>query len=100
MSMIALTEPGGANEIVVSADDALALSERVMRRAGYSEDESRIIAANLLDAELCGYPALGLARLITIAEDPRTRQHGRRRHVPTDRVQQAAQPQPDGGRRC
>ena len=74
MSMIALTEPGGANEIVVSADDALALSERVMRRAGYSEDESRIIAANLLDAELCGYPALGLARLITIAEDPRTRQ--------------------------
>ena len=74
MSMIAPTEPGGANEIVVSADDALALSERVMRRAGYSEDESRIIAANLLDAELCGYPALGLARLITIAEDPRTRQ--------------------------
>jgi LDH2 family malate/lactate/ureidoglycolate dehydrogenase len=74
MSTIAPTEPGGADEVVVSADDALALSERVMRRAGYSEDESRIIAANLLDAELCGYPALGLARLITIAEDPRTRQ--------------------------
>jgi LDH2 family malate/lactate/ureidoglycolate dehydrogenase len=74
MSTIAPTEPGGAREIVVSADDALALSERVMRRAGYSEGESRIIAANLLDAELCGYPALGLARLITIAEDPRTRQ--------------------------
>jgi LDH2 family malate/lactate/ureidoglycolate dehydrogenase len=74
MSLIGSTEADSAGEIVVSADDALALSERVMQRAGYSEDESRIIAANLLDAELCGYPALGLARLITIAEDPRTRQ--------------------------
>ena len=32
-----------------------------------------VIAGVLLDAELCGYPALGLARAITIAEDERTR---------------------------
>ncbi len=74
MSKAAPSGGADANVIALSVDEAIALSERVMRRAGYSEDESRIIAANLLDAELCGYPALGLARLITIAEDPRTRQ--------------------------
>ena len=50
------------------------MAARVVRRAGYSEDEACVIAASLLDAELCGYPALGLARSITIAEDERTRE--------------------------
>jgi LDH2 family malate/lactate/ureidoglycolate dehydrogenase len=60
--------------VILSADEARALACRVIRRAGYSADESRVIAAHLLDAELCGYPALGLARSLTIAEDPRTRE--------------------------
>lgn len=59
--------------IVLSADDARALAAGVINRAGYRVDEARVIAAHLLDAELCGYPSLGLARSISIAEDPRTR---------------------------
>ena len=56
----------------LSADSASALAVRVIHRAGYSLAESEVIAGSLLDAELCGYPALGLARSITIAEDERT----------------------------
>ncbi len=63
-----------ADAVRLSAAQALALGEQVMRRIGYSAGESAIVAANLLDAELCGYPALGMARLITIADDPRARQ--------------------------
>lgn len=60
--------------VTLSVQEAAALGERVARGAGYGAEEARIIAANLLDAELCGYPALGLARLLSIAEDPRARE--------------------------
>jgi len=62
------------DSIVLAADEARTLAARVIHRAGYSRDEAEVIAASLLDAELCGYPALGLARSITIAEDERTRE--------------------------
>lgn len=65
---------GTADEVTLSAGEATALAERALQRIGFSGDEARIIAANLVDAELCGYPALGLARILTIAEHPRTRQ--------------------------
>jgi LDH2 family malate/lactate/ureidoglycolate dehydrogenase len=58
--------------VVLAAEEARSLGARVIHRAGYSRDEADIIAASLLDAELCGYPALGLARSISIAEDERT----------------------------
>jgi L-2-hydroxycarboxylate dehydrogenase (NAD+) len=65
---------GTVNHVTLSAGEATALAERALQRIGFSGDEARIIAANLVDAELCGYPALGLARILTIAEHPRTRQ--------------------------
>lgn len=63
-----------SDRVVLAADEARTLAAQVIRRAGYSRDESEVIAASLLDAELCGYPALGLARSITIAEDERTQE--------------------------
>ena len=62
-----------SDRVVLAAAEARTLAARVIQRTGYSKDESDVIAASLLDAELCGYPALGLARSITIAEDERTR---------------------------
>ncbi len=64
--------PSG-DTVRLAAAEARALAARVLARAGYTADEANVIAASLLDAELCGYPALGLARAITIAEDERTR---------------------------
>ncbi len=63
-----------ADTVVLGAAEARALAARVVRRAGYGDDEADVIAVCLLDAELCGYPALGLARSISIAEDERTRE--------------------------
>ena len=60
--------------IALSVEDALALAARALQRIGFSAEEAGIIAATLVDAELCGYPALGFARILTIAEDPRTSQ--------------------------
>lgn len=58
--------------ITLSVEEALALAAHALRRIGFDAEEAGIIAANLIDAELCGYPALGFARILTIAEDPRT----------------------------
>jgi LDH2 family malate/lactate/ureidoglycolate dehydrogenase len=54
--------------------DATALGERALQRIGYSADEARVITAHLVDSELCGYGAIGLTRILTIAENPRTRE--------------------------
>ena len=59
--------------VTLSVAQAAALGERGVQRIGYSADEARVIVAHLIDSELCGYPALGLARVLTIAEHPRTR---------------------------
>jgi len=74
MDMRGPAQPESADIILLAADAAVAASERALLRIGYSADEARIIAAHLVDAELCGYPALGMARILTIAEHPRTRQ--------------------------
>jgi len=60
--------------LTLGVQEATTLGVRALQRIGYSAEESGIIAANLVDAELCGYPALGLARLLSIVEDPRCRQ--------------------------
>ncbi|HEV7799549.1 MAG TPA: Ldh family oxidoreductase, partial [Burkholderiales bacterium] len=59
--------------ITLSVEDALALGERALQRVGYSPEESRVIAAALVDAALCGYTSHGLPRILTIAEHPRTK---------------------------
>ncbi len=60
--------------IALSVEEANALAARALENIGFSAEEARIIAANLVDAELCGYPALGFARILTIAEDPRIKE--------------------------
>ena len=61
------------DKVALGVEEALALAARALRRVGYDQQQSDIIAASLVDAELCGYPALGLARLVSIIEDPRAR---------------------------
>lgn len=65
---------GVAEGVVLSVAEATRLGERALERLGFSTEEASIIAANLVDAELCGYPALGLARVLTIAEHARMKQ--------------------------
>lgn len=65
---------GSKGGVKLTAEEALALGVRALQRIGYSAEEARVIATHLVDAELCGYPALGLPRILTIAEHPRTRQ--------------------------
>lgn len=70
-----MSEPSApGNGITLTADEALALGVRALQRIGYSDEESRVIAAHLVDAALCGYPALGLPRILTVAEHPRTKE--------------------------
>ena len=69
--------PTKADTVTLSAAAALAFGAAALQRIGFSADEAGIIAAHLVDSELCGYPALGLARILTIAEhanmrNPRT----------------------------
>jgi LDH2 family malate/lactate/ureidoglycolate dehydrogenase len=67
--------PGqAADRIGLSVAEAAALAEGGLQRIGYGADEARVIAAHLVESELMGYPALGLTRVLTIAEHPRTRE--------------------------
>lgn len=69
-----MSTPGERSEgMVLNADEALALGVRAIQHIGYSAAEARVIADHLVDSELCGYPALGLARILTIAEHPLTK---------------------------
>ena len=56
------------DHVLLSVDDARSLGERALQRIGFSHDEAQIMTAGQIDAELCGYPALGLARILTISE--------------------------------
>jgi LDH2 family malate/lactate/ureidoglycolate dehydrogenase len=48
--------------------EARQLSEAALRGAGWSPDDSRILADHMLDAALCGYEYSGLAKILNIAE--------------------------------
>ena len=61
------------DNVLLDVADATALGETGLQRIGYNADEARIIAAHLIDSELCGYGAIGLTRILTIAEHPRSR---------------------------
>lgn len=62
------------DRITLSAAEAAAVAEGGLQRVGYSADEARVVAAHLVESELMGYPALGLTRVLTIAEHPRTKE--------------------------
>ncbi len=60
--------------VTLRAEAAVAFGAAALQRIGFSADEAGVIAAHLVDSELCGYPALGLARILTVAEHPRMRE--------------------------
>ncbi len=63
----------GGDGVTLGAAAALAFGTAALQRIDFSSDEATIIAAHLVDSELCGYPALGLARILTVAEHERMR---------------------------
>ena len=54
--------------VMLTVVEANAIGVRALQHIGFSAEEASVITASLIDAELCGYPALGLARVLTIAE--------------------------------
>ena len=54
--------------VMLTLVEANAIGVRALQHVGFSAEEASVITASLIDAELCGYPALGLARVLTIAE--------------------------------
>jgi len=54
--------------------EATALAERSLAAIGLDAEQVHVIAAHLVDAELCGVSFAGLPRILTIHEDARTRQ--------------------------
>lgn len=58
----------------LSVSEATALGEQALRHLGFSDDDARIIVAQLIDNALCGYPFASLPRILAIAQDPKTQQ--------------------------
>jgi len=63
-----------SDTINLSASEAAEVATSALLYIGLDDEESETIAAHLVDCELMGYPALGLSRVLTIAEYPLTRQ--------------------------
>lgn len=61
-------------EVQLSVAEATRLGERALRAIGFDARQSKIITAHLVDAALCGHRFAGLPRILTINEDPRTRE--------------------------
>lgn len=59
-----------SDTVKMQATEATALAIRGLKQVGRSDDEAETVAAHLIDAELMGYPGLGLGRVLTIAEHP------------------------------
>lgn len=62
------------DETLLSVAEATRLGERALRAIGFDAPQSKIITAHLVDAALCGHRFAGLPRILTINEDPRTRE--------------------------
>jgi LDH2 family malate/lactate/ureidoglycolate dehydrogenase len=57
----------------LSATEAAALGIGAMRRLGYSEEDAKLVVAQLVENALCGYQFASLPRILAIAADVRTR---------------------------
>lgn len=67
-------DAGAAQPVRLSVAQAAKLGADSAEAIGYSAEAARTIAGVLVDAELCGYPAMGLARVLTVSEHARHRQ--------------------------
>lgn len=66
--------PCDTDSINMTAAGVTALAIRGLQRVGLADGEAETIAAHLVDAELMGYPSLGLSRILTIADHPLTKE--------------------------
>ena len=62
------------DEVTLSIAEATELGETALRAIGFDAEQARIITAHLVDAAMCGHRFAGLPRILTINEDPRTRE--------------------------
>jgi LDH2 family malate/lactate/ureidoglycolate dehydrogenase len=58
------------DKINLTVAAAAALAGSALERVGFDPEEAQTVAAHLIESELMGYPALGLTRVLTIAEHP------------------------------
>lgn len=66
--------PPEPDKLNLTAAEAATHAENGLQRIGFGEEEARVIAAHLVEAELMGYAAFGLTRVLTIAEHPRAKE--------------------------
>lgn len=64
----------GGDIVKLTVAEASRLAEGGLQRIGFSREEAEVITAHLVESELTGYPALGLTRVLTIAEHARTKE--------------------------
>jgi len=69
------------DRVHLSAAEGQALGEETLRRAGLDADESRIIAAHVMDAALCGYEYSGLPKILNVVEHKRLREPRRKVNI-------------------
>jgi len=62
------------DEINLSVAEATELGERALQAIGFDGEQASVITDHLVDAALCGHRFAGLPRILTINEDPRTRE--------------------------
>jgi LDH2 family malate/lactate/ureidoglycolate dehydrogenase len=62
------------DEVTLSIAEATELGEQALRAVGFDAEQAGIITAHLVDAAMCGHRFAGLPRILTINEDPRTRE--------------------------
>ncbi|MBV8888287.1 MAG: Ldh family oxidoreductase [Alphaproteobacteria bacterium] len=74
-------DPHRPDRVRLSVAEARALGEGALSRLGFSEEEARIIADQLVDNALCGYRFAGLPRILAIADDAKSRAPRRPIHI-------------------
>jgi LDH2 family malate/lactate/ureidoglycolate dehydrogenase len=62
------------DKVHLSVAEAREIAERALQRAGFADDEARIVAEHMIDAALCGYEYSGLAKILNVIESPRFKQ--------------------------
>jgi LDH2 family malate/lactate/ureidoglycolate dehydrogenase len=62
------------DEVQLRVSDATELAEKALRAIGFEAEPARITTLHLVDAALCGHRYAGLPRILTLNEDPRTRE--------------------------
>jgi len=65
------------NEITLTIEQVRLLARTAIESLGYSAADAAIIADHVIDAELCGYGYSGLAKILNVAENPRSRRSRR-----------------------